>query len=295
MRMITHLRILPVAAGLCVLLGACGGSSDDDAKTKGQSSQTQAQSGTPDDGSAPLGVEAVVLDRDEAPYRDALKAAGYKIVQYGVFPGQGPTKKGRILVYQNGDDGGVMYLLRSGTRETVAWHWYFGSMAPAEVDRVESNGDGLWDLVITGKKGKVVNLIQGEGFTLRGSARDDRIALNGESSAASPEYPLWHCFDGDTNTVWRSPVGRRGAFVEVPSPLGLEEGVLTVTTRFANQPKDCELYAGRKKVQSFSLEKRGGEQTVKLDDAARDASTLRLVIKSTHGGDEVEISELGIK
>lgn len=276
---------LLVGGMLCGLLVSCGGSSD------GQDGAGSAAD-TPQDGSG--GATAVSLD--DAPFKAVLDQAGFKPVFLRDFPSQVPGMKSSILVYRasRGSRGGVLYLQKYGDNDRVVWHWYFDDDAPQSVEAVELNEDGLWDVRMIAD-GKPLEYVQDESFSFVARQRDDRVAMNGKSSdPINSESMLWHCFDGDTTTAWRSSL--RGAFVELPVPLGIEDGILSVQLLAEDQPAKCELKADGKKVQEFELTQTTLEQAIQLDESARDAKLLRLEFKSSHGGaGNVAVSELGVK
>lgn len=268
-----------LAVGVLALV-ACGKSTDSETRTGGDTAARGAASTT---------------NVENAPMRSVLEAAGYQPVFYRRFPAQVPGMKASVVVYRarSGKDGGVLYLQQYGERDRVVWHWYFESDAPDSVASFEVNGDGLWDVRMY-VRGEARDYLQDQSFTFVRSQRDDRVAMNGPSSEpVDADAMSWLCFDGDTTTAWRSRVGSGGAFIVLPVPLGIDEGILSVQLRDAHQPLRCEVQAGGKTVQSFDLQATEQEQLIQLDAEARSARSLRLVVVT--GAAEVAISELGLK
>jgi len=269
--------IIAVLAAGILSLGACGKSGDKQA--------------TSDDGRR----VTTKLNPASAPMKSVLEKAGYEPVYYRRFPAQMPGMKANIVVYRakSGKDGGVLYLQEYGGSDRVVWHWYFDSGVPDSVTALEINGDGLWDVrMYVG--GETRDYVQDQSFTFVRSQRDDRVAMNGPSSEPiDAESMSWKCFDGDSTTAWRAKVGSGGAFIVLPTPLGIEDGILSVRLSGAKQPLKCELQVDGNKVQDVDLKPVDTEQLVHLDAEARKARSLRLVVDS--GADEVAISELGLK
>jgi hypothetical protein len=278
------LSIVLVTAGL---LGGCGkDSNDEDAKTA---------AGQPDS------VET--LPTGEAPFAAELERAGFEVVYYTDFPAARAARKGNMVVYNSatgGKDGGIVYVEERGPRFDWVWHWYFENAKPKTLSRHEINQDGMWDVRVRTSKGREdrpLELIQHETFTLRGGTRIDRIALNGSSSESVVGNPLWHCFDGDTATAWRSRMdSSQRPFVEVWSPLGLNDGIISIRAAKDGQPRECAILADGKEVQRFQLEPVTGRQLVQLDPAVKTAKRIRLVVSSLHGGSgTAAITELQIR
>lgn len=273
------------------ILFSCGKSSE------GEDTDKTAQTATPEVQDA---GEGAVLSLDEAPFRDVLKQAGYEAVFYRQFPAPIPGKKGSVVAYQSaegGEDGGVLYFEGQEDLHTLVWHWHFDE-APVWVTPVEVNEDGLWDMRINTKNGGQFELLHEESFALYAGKRNDLIALNGTSSdAVDPKYRLWHCFDGDTTTVWTMSVkGGDGAYIEVKTPLGVTDGILSVQAPQGKGPKDCEIVVDGTNVQSLELQDTAGKQLVSLDPAVQAAKSIRLVVKSSYAdNEEVSIAEIGIK
>lgn len=274
---------LLIAGLLSGALTSCGGSSEEKSATEKPAAEQTA-------------ATTAEVSLDQAPMKAVLEAAGFKPVLYRTFPSQVPGMKSNMLVYRatRGSSGGVLYLQRYGDEDRVVWHWYFEKDAPESVEPVEINEDGLWDVrMVAG--GEVREYVQDQSFSFVARQRDDRVAMNGESSEPlNAESMLWRCFDSDTTTAWRSSL--RGAFVELPVPLGIDEGILSVQLLAQDQPAKCELKADGKKVQEFDLKQTTLEQLIQLNDAAREANSLRLEVKSAHAdAGNVAISELGVK
>jgi hypothetical protein len=130
--------------------------------------------------------------------------------------------------------------------------------------------------------GSAREFIQDETFTLM-TERTDRFAMNGASSTAD----AWKAFDGDTTTTWNAA---KGAFVDVPLPMGVEEGTLRVKLGDASAASKLEIFAGERKVQEASLADTPAFQEVTLESDAKDAASLRVVVTGP-----AEISELEIR
>jgi hypothetical protein len=199
------------------------------------------------------------------------------------------------VIYRSpdGGHGGILYAEANAQGYDLIWHWYFDDDVPLSIEPVEVNGDGLWDARLKMKDGKSVDYIQDQTFTLAAGPRDDRIALNGESSApVAARFPLWQCFDGDSTTTWTSSAR---AYVDLPAPLGIESGVLMVRTADVDRPKKCKVVADGKTVREFELENRAGLQTVDLGEQVRKARKVRFEIDSSYGSGDVAIAELELK
>lgn len=269
--------------------GACGGGSDNESVAD-KGGETEAS----DDGLQV--IETLALE--DAPFRDELSKAGFEATGYARFPAQQPLYKASTIIYEakKGERGGVLYVLDKGGDYSVGWHWYFDDAVPEAIQPVELNGDGLWDVRITMKDGSTREEIQEESFTLVTHGRESKIALNGEVSGGTKEgFPQWHCFDGDTTTVWRATAGD-DAWVEVKAPLGVRDGILTVKTLDSDQPHNCALVVDGKKVQNLEFSEAKGTQLVRLAEPIESAQSVRLVVESSFGDNgAVAISELEIK
>ncbi len=276
-------NILGIALVAAVMAVSSCGKSDDGGDTSSKSSGGKQTASSV----APVG---------ETPLKSILKASGFKPVFHRPFPSQVPGMKSEVVVYHanSGSGGGVLYTQKYGEENRVVWHWYFHKDAPDSIAAIELNEDGLWDVrMYVGSK--THDYVQEQSFTFVARQREDRLAMNGEASEPVDASAMaWKCFDGDTATAWRSPA--RGAFIEVHTPLGTDAGILTIQLLAEEQPASIELKADGKTVQEFDLEPTSLPQMIQLEDAARDAKTLRLVIKSSHGGAKnVAISELGVR
>lgn len=285
-------RNLPLSiAALILLSSSCGGGGESESKAESEQVDALAQI-------AMQAMGAADFDQEGADFRQIIEGAGYKTRSYEPFPTQEVGKKGRMLVYQGKKSGGVIYLKKVGDDVSPAWHWYFDGEKPDSVVKVESNDDGLWDVRIVSTDGKATKFVQDESFTLLGAERSDWIAMNGTSSPPiDGDHALWKCFDGDSSTTWESSLGGSGeAFIEVPVPFGVGEGVLTVRTTAEGQPRKCTLYADGKQVQSFELEPKAARQIVRLDPAVKGARTVKVAVESAYGaGDVVSIAELALQ
>jgi hypothetical protein len=265
-------------------LASCGKSSD--TKESTEAAKTGGQT-------APAGPAL-----DELPISPVLDKAGYKATFARKFPAQVPGKRASVVVYRSksGRDGGVLYLQDRGNEDRVVWHWYFSDEVPDSVQPVELNDDGLWDVRMF-VDGKTHDYVQDQSFTFVAPQRDDRVAMNGPSSEPVDEEGMsWHCFDSDTTTAWRSEFESGKTYIDLPTPLGIDDGILSVRLLGQDQPEKCELEVDGKPVQQFELAQTTAPQLIHLDAAAKSAKSVRLVVESTRGGaDEVAISELGLQ
>jgi hypothetical protein len=275
------------AVSLLALSGGCGKKSENDqadqAKPTAESEPTEAS-----------------LPTDAVPFGSAIGAAGFEIVYYNEFPSAVAGRKGRMILYRSasGDkDGGMVFVEQWGQKAHWVWHWYFGDAKPRLFEQLDINKDGLWDVRVYTDEDRPIDLVQDRDFLLGDQSRDDRIALNGTCSEPVAGHPLWHCFDGDIRTAWQSSMEGGGRpYIEVASPLGISDGILSIRATDENQPRECEVYADGKKVQSFELRATTEEQLVQLDPKVRTAGKIRLEIKSCHGdGVAVAVAELQIK
>lgn len=276
-------------AFLSVLLvsGGCGKKSDD-----GQSEKADSKSSTPH-------VDAS-LSTQSVPFGDIIRAAGFEVVYVNPFPSRVPGDQGRMILYNSahdGDDGGILFA-ETGKAGDVGWvwHWYFEDQKPKVFERLDIDKDGLWDIRVYTDDGHF-DLVQDATFELGGGNRVDRIALNGSCSESEADHPLWHCFDGNVKSAWRSRMeGNPRPFIELYSPLGLADGILSIKAMDQNQPRDCEVYADGEKIQSIELRPTTDEQLIQLDAKARTARKIRLEIKSCHQDCvSVAIAELQIR
>lgn len=240
------------------------------------------------------------LPIDTVPYDSVIEAAGYEVVYFRTFPASEAGRRGRLILYASasgGKDGGAVFVEQWGTTTQWVWHWYFEDARPEAYTREELNQDGLWDIRIVFENGDRVDLIHDDTFALLGRGREDRIALNGTSSTPLEGHPLWHCFDGDLRSSWQSEIGGEEVpFIEVASPLGLSEGILSIRAASDGQPRQCHLYADGDRVQSIELQATRDEQLVQLDPKLNTAKKIKLEIESCHGDcGAVAIAELQIK
>jgi hypothetical protein len=288
MKIIT--RTMPLIAGLLALLflgAACGKKEE---KAGGEPVKKQAAKET--------GTEVVSLDAEAPEIRAIVERTGYKARSYVKFPAQEVGKKGRIVLYENGRSGGVIYLIRTKHQTAPGWHWFFADRVPEAVEPVELNEDGLWDIRVTAKDGGVVQFVQDDSFTLTAGERSDWLAMNGMSSDPSTgDETMWKCFDGDSTTAWRSSfASNENVFLEFQVPFGVEEGILTIRTMSYDQPRVCTLMADGKRIQQITFEAKEAVQTVRLDTAIKGAKALRLVFESSYGkGEAVSIAELALR
>lgn len=248
---------------------------------------------------AQQGAQQDVVTDEEIPFKEMIEAAGFEVKVFKKFTAQEQNVKGRILVYAGKKNtGGVIYFKKTGTIVSPAWHWYFTDFAVDSVDAVELNEDGLWDVRMTDAKNKVRTFIQEETFTLSAKPREDFIALNGTSIPPGlPGYELWKCFDGDTETSWQADLdGKAGVVLEFPVPFGVKEGILSIETSTAGQPKECDVYADGKRIDQLKFEEKAGRQLFRLSEAASGATEIRIVFTASYDDrSRVAVAELGLK
>jgi hypothetical protein len=273
---------------LCAGALACGGSDQDETEGQETVSSDQEAAGPTD-----------ALPVTSAPFAGELEAAGFEPAYYMRFPATVAGKDGRLILYRSasgGKDGGMIFIQEATTSYQWVWHWYFPKISPARAEKSELNQDGLWDIRMYARGGKSHELLQDDTFSLAGGARQDRIALNGESSPVIPGNPVWFCFDNNHNTAWMAPTGGGEPYLEFESPFGLKEGILSVMALPDYQPRLCEIEADGKKIQEFELKPTTKEQLIQLDPAARQAERIRIVVKTCHGSAQrAAIAELSIR
>lgn len=272
---------------LLALYGACGQKSEE--STEGEEAST-----------ASLTEEAESLPIEAVPFTPEIEAAGYEVSFYTDYPATVAGKVGKMVLYgsaSGGQDGGMIYVEESGSGYGWVWHWYLEDASPVSINHAEINEDGLWDIQVRTKDQRQLEFAQDDSFALIGGAREDRIALNGTSSDPLENHPLWHCFDGNIYSSFQSDAGGRNRpFIEVASPFGLADGILSIHLLEANQPKDCDLLADGEKVQSFQLQATTGEQLIQLDAVFKTAKRIRMEVNSCHGDSRVAaIAELSIR
>lgn len=224
-----------------------------------------------------------------------LRAAGFEPVWERRFPAEMPGMKASVIAYraQSGPAGGVVYVQDYGDSQRVVWQWYFPDAQPDSVTAVELNQDGLWDVRMFMKGGTTKDYIQDKSFTFFAPLRDDRIAMNGQSSDPQDDDVLWKAFDGDSTTAFVTSVG---GYVQIPTPLGIQDGLLRVQLDAKDQPKKCDVEVDGKKVQDFELKQSTLTQTVQLDPSVKTAKSVRIVFDSAYGdANQVAISELGLR
>ncbi len=261
-------------AGLCLLIG-CSKSKDaeDTAKTSPLLELTK---------------RTAAADQ-AATLVPVLEARGFHLVSTQRIPAQLSGRRATAAVYrsQDGARGGIVYMQRaSNDAEGITWHWYFADGVPDSLQLVELNGDGLWDARVFMAGGATRDFIQGESFTFM-TDREARFAMNGAASGTES----WKAFDGDTATAWQSPA--KGAFVEIPIPMGLEAGTLSLRVASGSRVDKVVIYQGEKKVQDVGLKNADELHDVPLDASLKDALAIRLVVEGP--GATVAISELAIR
>ncbi|HET6348728.1 MAG TPA: hypothetical protein VFH88_06550 [Candidatus Krumholzibacteria bacterium] len=230
------------------------------------------------------------LTPDNAPYADTIKSKGFQVVQARRFPAQVDGRRAAVVVYraQDGSKGGVLYVRGfPGEAMHPVWHWYFGDAAPDSVAALDINRDGLWDVRVYMDGGKTRDFVQDTDFTFGGADRDGLSAMNGASS--KPEG-LWEAFDSDTSTAWTAPSS--GAYLDIPNPLGITNGQLSIRLAGGSRPNKLEIGDGSKTIQSCDLESTAEEQRFQLDPAVKDLPDIRINVEGP--GKKVAISELEI-
>ncbi len=288
MKLIAKTLALLSIVTILALAGSCGKKSEKEEST----AQKTTTAGQPED------VQS--FPKDAVPFAPEIVDGGFEAVFYDYFPSPVAGKQGKMILYRSakgGKDGGMIFVQEMGAKFEWVWHWYFEDASPKSVKNAEINNDGLWDIRVTMANGRTLELLQDDSFTLGDVERADKIALNGTSSPPSEGHPLWYCFDGFPSTAWMSNIeGSVKPFIEVASPLGLADGILSIRALAENQPRKCDILAAGKKIQSIDLEKTTDVQLIQLKSDFKTAKKIRLVIMSCHGDcREVAIAELAIK
>ena len=271
-----------VSGYLCALLiGAALGCAKKE-KTAEQAARTDSTATTP--ANAPLTPET-------APYASVIKSKGYTVIQARRFPAQVDARRATVVVYRAGDNarGGILYV--RGFQDDApkpVWHWYFSDGAPDSVMAIDINRDGLWDVRAFMVGGTTRDFVQDSDFTFRGAEHDGLTAMNGASS--SPDG-LWKAYDADSSTAWTAPSS--GAYIELPNPLGVQAGQLTVRLAGGSRPSKLEIGDGTQKLQEVDLAATAEEQTFQLDAKVKDLSTIRIDVVGT--GKSVALSELALQ
>ena len=232
-----------------------------------------------------------VITIENAPYRSAITAKGFQIVQAKRFPAQVDARRAAVIVYRTSDStrGGILYVRAfENDPPRPTWHWYFDHGAPDSVAAADINRDGLWDVRIYMAGGKTIEYLQDKDFTFSGAERDGLFANNG---ASSQNDGLWKVFDADTSTSWQSPAN--GAYIDIPNPFGLEAAQLTVREAGGMRPSRLEIGDGTKKIQDCDLDSTAEEQRFQLDAAVKALPVIRVSVVGK--GKNVAISELSIQ
>lgn len=289
---------LVVAVCVIALTGAACGKEGDQTEQAKSGSEKGAKSTSAVQRIAKQAMATVSIDDEFLEGRRLVEAAGFAVKTYEEFPVQEVAKKGRVLVYtdKRKKQSGVVYLKKTGGEIDPVWHWYFEDMVPDSVVNKEINRDGLWDIRVVFSRGKAVELIQDDSFTLIAPGRSDWIAMNGAcSSPLSPEFALWKCFDGDTTTAWKSSVSN-GAFIELAVPFGVQDGVLSLGTLSLDQPDRCVVYGDGKRIGEIEIQPAAGRQMIALDAGVKGAKKVRLEFPSVRGsGGVVAVAEIGLR
>ena len=239
----------------------------------------------------PATSSASAVTPENAPFAPVIAGRGFQIVQAKRFPAQVDGRRASIVVYRatGGARGGILYVRGQGNEEPrPVWHWYFQDGAPDSARAVELNNDGLWDVRVFMAGGTTRDFLQEKDFSFAGAERAGLTAMNGGSS--SPDG-LWKAFDADTSTAWVAP--SQGAFIDLPNPLGLATGQLSVRLSGKARPGKIEVADGEKKLQECDLDATVEEQRFLLDPAVKDLATIRLYVVGA--GKNVAISELEIQ
>jgi hypothetical protein len=288
---------------LATLAWSCGqkDKEPEPAQTAAEKTPTAKSTSAGRAGQAPQKTAPVkTLKPDQNPFQNIIKSAGFESVAYRSFPFTRVGDGGEMVVYRtaDADKGGVIFLKRIGGQAAPSWHWYFDDVAPDNVQPVEINEDGLWDVQVTMAGGQVREFLQGQTFTLGGNLRNDWIALNGSCSPPiGPGHEMWRCFDHDPGTSWQSSLaGRDEVYIEVNTPFGLQRGILTVHTLEEGRPNNCRLLFDGQEVQSFKLKNETAKQRIQIKSPAQNIKTARLVVLSIHGkGQVVSIAEFSLE
>lgn len=230
------------------------------------------------------------LTPENAPFGSVIRSKGYQVVQVRRFPAQVDGRRAAVVVYRSSDNarGGILYV--RGFQEDPprpVWHWYFAEGAPDSIAPADINRDGLWDARVYMTGGKTVELIQDADFTLIGAEHDGLMAMNGASSQADG---LWKVFDADTSTVWQAP---SPSHIDIPNPLGLSEGQLSVKLAGVARPEKLEIGDGSRKLQECDLDATSEEQRFQLDEAVKSLAVIR--VTAVGPGKRVALSELEIR
>lgn len=287
MKSILYVLVTILIALLVVLPAGCGKKAEESAKDESAATTTAEAD------------EVESLPTEAVPFAPEIQAGGFDVVYYQPYLAGADAAGGKMLLYRSnagGKEGGMVYVEQLGPNFEWVWHWYFEDVQPKTIERIELNEDGLWDIRITTSDGTRLDLIQDKTFTLAGGERRDKIALNGKCSEPVEGHPLWHCFDGSTSTAWKSSMEGDKPFIEVASPLGLKDGILSIRLLAFDQPKSCEIEADGKTVQSFQLEATTEEQLIQLDSKCKTAKKIKLTVRSCHGASRTAaIAELSIR
>jgi hypothetical protein len=230
------------------------------------------------------------ITTDNAPFKDAITAKGFQVVQAKRFPAQVDSRRAAVVVYRTADAtrGGILYVRGfENEKPHPVWHWYFNNAAPDSITNVDINRDGLWDVRVYMAGGKTVDLLQDKDFSFTGAEHDGLFANNGASS--NPET-LFKAFDADTSTAWVSP--SNGAYIEIPNPFGLDAGQLSVRVAGGSRPTRLEIGDGTRKIQDCDIEKTAEEQRFELDPSVKTLPLIRINVVGK--GKNVAISELSI-
>lgn len=229
-----------------------------------------------------------VVTKDNAPYKSTIEGKGFTIAQAKRFPAQVDARRAAVVVYNSGGKGGVLYVRGFETEAPrPVWHWYFDNAAPDSIMAMDINRDGLWDVRVFMAGGKTNDYVQDADFSFMGAEHDGLFANNGASSNAKD---LWKAFDADSSTAWTSSAN--GAYIDIPNPLGLEVGQLTVREAGGSRPTRLEIGDGTNKLQDCNLESTMEEQRFQLDAAVKALPMIRVTVIGK--GKNVALSELGI-
>jgi len=281
MKRTTGIGILTVCILLIVGMLACSKKKEAGEKATETSATTE---------SAPAPPTNAPLTPDNAPYASVITGKGYHVVQARRFPAQVDARRAYAVTYQSqdGKTGGILYV-RGFENEAPrpAWHWYFADGAPDSVTAVDINRDGLWDVRVYMAGGTTREFIQDKDFSFVGPERDGLIAMNGATSSDD----AWKVFDADTSTVWSAPAPN--AYIDIPNPLGLKTGQLSVRLAGASKPEKLEIGDGSREIQECDLASTTDEQRFQLEQSGRDLPVIRVTVVGT--GKNVALSELGLQ
>ena len=259
--------------------------------SKKDAGETAKETATSTGQNAPGSSASQPLTPENAPFASVITGKGYRVVQAKRFPAQVDARRAYAITYQSndGNSGGILYVRGFETdAPRPAWHWYFTDGAPDSIAAVDINRDGLWDVRIYMAGGTNREFIQDKDFSFVAPEQDGLFAMNG---GASMPDGTWKVFDADTSTAWKAPASN--AYLDIPNPLGLKTGQLSVRLAGGSKPQKLEIGDGSRNIQECDLESTREEQRFQLDASVKDLPTIRVTVVGS--GKDVAISELGLQ